>query len=59
MNCMCTTIYDHTFRVQRHTPLLCKFYLFSSGWVLFDRIHVIEVNTKVEQEELEELRGQG
>jgi len=35
---------------------LCKFYLFSSGRVLFDRIYVIDVNTKVEQEELEELR---
>ncbi len=41
-----------------HTPLLCKFYLFPSGWVLFNRIHVLDVNTKVEQEELEELRGQ-
>jgi hypothetical protein len=38
---------------------MCKFYPFSSGWVLFYRIHVIDVNTKVEQEELEELRGQG
>ncbi len=41
-----------------HTPLLCKFDLFSSGWVLFDRIHVIDVNTKVEWEKMEELRGQ-
>jgi hypothetical protein len=38
---------------------LWKFYLFSSGWVLFDRIHVIDDNTEVEREEMEELRGQG